>query len=365
MLARCVTLTAMMLLCLGVRSQETIQPQNKRLTIVQLNLWQEGTKVQSGFQKIIDIIIESKADVVTMSEVRNYQQRDLHQRMVQALSDRGHQFYGQYAGGDAGLLSRFPITKSELVADFTDADAGCIVASHLKISPQQSIVVCSAHLDYRNYAVYLPRGYDGNSFKPIDPDGDGVPNPITDLKTIHAMDMASKRDESIAAFLTYATQHCDRPVILAGDFNECSHLDWTAENRDHLSHNGVVISWQNSHALADAGFIDAYRQLHPDPVTHVGATWPSEAFGRESTSWAPQADERDRIDFVYFKGPGITATSANIVGSKKYFVRDRLTQTDTQDSFLLKDIQWPSDHKGVQVDFWIQSLQNVSKPSGM
>lgn len=40
----------------------------------------------------------------------------------------------------------------------------------------------------------------------------------------------------------------------------------------------------------------------PNPATHIGATWPSEAFGRKSTSWATKVDERDRIDFVYYKG---------------------------------------------------------------
>ena len=35
-------------------------------------------------------------------------------------------------------------------------------------------------------------------------------------------------------------------VIVAGDFNECSHLDWTEATKDLCGHNGVVMPWKNS-----------------------------------------------------------------------------------------------------------------------
>ena len=78
------------------------------------------------------------------------------------------------------------IVKTEVVADSTKLDRGSVIAFHLRSEEGREAVVCSAHLDYRNYAVYLPRGYDGNSFKMIDDDGDGEPDPVTDAKAIHA-----------------------------------------------------------------------------------------------------------------------------------------------------------------------------------
>ena len=45
---------------------------------------------------------------------------------------------------------------------------------------------------------------------------------MTDVKKLHAMDSASTRDESIAAFINYAKQHPEAEVLLAGDFNEAS-----------------------------------------------------------------------------------------------------------------------------------------------
>ena len=321
--------------------------------VMQFNIWQEGTSVVGGFDKVVDVIVASDADVIALSEVRNYKQVDLHTRLVAALAKKGRKFYGRYGGGDVGVISRWPITKTDVVADGTSLDRGSIIAYHLRDAGGRSLVVCSAHLDYRDYAIYLPRGYDGNSFKMIDTDGDGEPDPVRDPKRLHAMDKASARDEALGAFLDYVKREklTKQRVILAGDFNECSHLDWTEATRDMFSHNGVVIGWQNSLLLRDAGFRDSWRQLYPNPVTHPGATWPSPAWQKESTSWAPKVDERDRIDFIYHNGGGLEPKQAWIVGSREYFVRNERATPSTADPFALTKIAWPSDHKALMVDF--------------
>lgn len=339
-------------------AQEPIEKPKGVLRVMQFNIWQEGTSVEGGFDKIVDVVIASKADVVALSEVRNYKGADLHDRLLAALAAKGATFYGKFGGGDVGLLSRWPIVKTEVVADSTKLDRGSIIAFHLRSKDGREAVVCSAHLDYRNYAIYLPRGYDGNSFKMIDADGDGEPDPVTDPKKLHAMDLASARDEALKAFLAYVKEQelTKRTVILAGDFNEGSHLDWTEATRDLFSHNGVAIAWQNSKMLHKAGFRDSWRELFPDPVTHPGATWPAPAWKRESTSWAPKVDERDRIDFIYHNGQGVKPSRAWIVGSPQYYVYNELAAPKTQDSFALSKLPWPSDHKGVLVDFtWLHT----------
>ena len=326
------------------------------IRVMQFNIWQEGTSVKGGFEMIADLIAASNADLVALSEVRNYNDKDFHQRLLAALQLRGCHYYAKYAGGDVGLLSRWPIEKAEPVADETASDHGSVMAYHLRHPNGSKVIFCTAHLDYLNYATYLPRGYDGNSFKMIDPDGDGKPNPVTDLREIHAMDAASKRDESIESFLRYAKKAAGKKatVFLVGDFNECSHLDWTAATKDLWSHNGVIIDWKNSKRLSKAGFIDAWRELFPNPVTHPGATWPSPAFGREKTTWTPKADERDRIDFVYSNQRGVKPVAAWIVGPQSYSLFDRVEPCTTSDPFALTDHPWPSDHKGILVDFKVE-----------
>ena len=271
-------------------SQNVTVPKAKDVVrIMEFNLWQEGTSVAGGFDKIVDVILASQADVVAMSEVRNYKQSDLHDRLVAALAKKGEVFHGRFGGGDVGLISRWPIVKTDIVADSTSLDRGSIIAFYLRHPTGRELVVCSAHLDYRNYAVYLPRGYDGNSFKVIDANGDQEPDPVTDLDTIHAMDKASSRD--------------------------------------------------------------GWRELYPNPVTHPGATWPSPAWQRDSTSWAAMVDERDRIDFIYHNARGLQAQRAWIVGSPHYYVKNELRAPKTEDAFALAEIAWPSDHKGLLVDF--------------
>lgn len=323
------------------------------LRVLQFNIWQEGTSVEGGFDKVVDVIFASNADVIVLSEVRNYNDKDLHGRLIAALAEKGATYQGRFAGGDVGLLTRWQIEKAEAAADDTATDRGSVMAYHLLGLEGLKLVVCPAHLDYRNYAVYLPRGYDGNSFKMIDKDEDGEPDPVTKESALHRMDKASARDEAHEAFLGYIKKQklTRTPVLYVGDFNECSHLDWTRATKDLYSHNGVVIEWKHSKMLYQAGFRDAWRELYPDPVTHPGATWPSEAFGRGSTSWAPKVDERDRIDFIYHNGRNIRATAAWIVGSNKYYVYNELAAAKTDDPFALTDLPWPSDHKGVMVDF--------------
>ena len=321
--------------------------------VMAFNLWQEGTSVPGGFDKIVAVVVASQADVVAISEVRNYQGRDLHGRLVKALAAKGQGYHGKFGGGDVGVLSRWPVVKTDVVVDGRTIERGSIIAYYLRDPGGRELVVCSAHLDYRNYAVYLPRGYDGNSFKEMDADGDGTPDAVTELEQLHAMDKASARDDALKAFVAYVKKQglSKRDVILAGDFNECSHLDWTKATRELFSHNGVVIEWQNSMRLHEAGFRDSWRQLYPNPVTHPGATWPSPAWQKGSTSWAAKVDERDRIDFIYHNGRGLTPQRAWLVGPKQYYVRNQLVAPATSDPFALTALPWPSDHKAVMVDF--------------
>ena len=55
-----------------------------------------------------------------------------------------------------------------------------------------------------------------------------------------------------------------RPIIMGGDFNEPSHLDWQADTKDLWDHNGAIIHWDCSMMLSKAGFKDAYREKFPN-----------------------------------------------------------------------------------------------------
>ena len=317
-----------------------------RLSVLQFNVWQEGTKVEGGFDKLVEIVAASKADVVTFSEVRNYQKRDFTQRVLKALAEKGKTYHGRFVGSDVSIISRYPLKSVELLP-------GGMVMARVEPTKTHAVYVVAAHLDYRNYAVYLPRGYSGKTWKMLDPDKDGKPNPVTELEQLHAMDAASERDEQWDAFYKaiQSRKLGKANIIVAGDFNEASHLDWTEATKNLFDHNGVVIGWRNSVRLYEAGFKDSWRELYPDPVTHPGFTWPSAAFGKKSTSWTPKADERERIDYVYYRGAGLKPVASKLVGSCRLFVRNVEKAIDTQCPTALTELPWPSDHLGIMTEF--------------
>lgn len=116
-------------------------------------------------------------------------------------------------------------------------------------------------------------------------------------------------------------------VFVTGDFNEPSLHDWTAEAVATGRHP-VVVDWPTTGRLVAAGFADAYRAVHPDPVENPAYTW-TPAYDEAATD-----DHPDRIDFVLVRGDGVRVTDAGIVGEDG--PRSDIVVTP-----------WPSDHRAV------------------
>ena len=53
------------------------------------------------------------------------------------------------------------------------------------------------------------------------------------------------------------------PIIMGGDFNVHSHLDWTEATRNLYHHGGAVVDWPVSIAMEKAGFKDSFREMNP------------------------------------------------------------------------------------------------------
>lgn len=313
--------------------------------VLQFNIWQEGTVVENGFNAVADEIVRSDADFVTLSEVRNYHNTRFCDRIVEALKERGQTYYSFYTE-DSGLLSRYPITDSSTVYPLND-DRGSIYRLVAK-KGNQEFAVYTAHLDYRNCAYYDARGYDGNNWEKIEP--------VSDLDSILVLNRASVRDDAIARFVSTAEKDkaAGRVVILGGDFNEPSHLDWTEATKDMRDHYGLVVPWDVSVILEKAGYKDAYREKYPDPVTHPGFTCPADCpdIDLKKLVWSPEADDRDRIDFImYSPFEGLTLTDMTIVGPKGDILRGERATEKTADPIIAPLGTWPTDHKAVLATF--------------
>lgn len=323
-------------------------PFSGEIRFLSMNTWQQGGNVSGGLDKIGDVVIGTGADIAVFSETSSSSFPDT---VLANMAGKGvTNYFAGHTGGDVSIITRFPILDSTSVT-------GSIKAFRLQLPSGHPLTVCVAHLDYTWYALYLPRGYWGGSpnWGMIDTNpADGVPDYVSDLAQIHAYDMNSTRDEAIDAFIAFATPLTDagEDVILAGDFNDASHLDWVDATRNMFGHNDLVIPWHGSTNLAGNGWVDSYRDVHPNPVTHPGITWPSEAFGKGSTAWIPASDERDRIDFIYYNKTTLAAQDAAVVGSRAYFeIGGVKADIVSDDTFLMETSDWPSDHKAVMTTF--------------
>lgn len=318
------------------------------LKVLSLNTWHEGTSVNDGFNAIAKTVLQTKADIVMLCEINNYDNTIFSDRIVKKLLNMGEKYYSFNSGKSPIILSKFPIISKPSLN--TTSLTKCIV----ELDETTQLAVYAAHLDYTHYACYLPRGYDGITWKKL-------PKPILDTEKILAQNKASQRDEAIALFIDNALEETEKGnmVLLGGDFNEPSHLDWGEASKNLFDHNGTVVPWHNSITLHKNGFLDSYRIKYPDPVTHPGFTWAANNTNvqLDKLVWTPEADDRDRIDFIYYwPHKRLLLKDVVIVGPVGCIVKGkRVAENPGQDTFLEHQGVWPSDHKGVLAVFEINN----------
>lgn len=74
---------------------------------LQLNVWQECTKVPGGFETLVSEIERRQPDLVTLSEVRNYDGVDFTARLCESLKQKGLRYYSQRSD-DSGIITGIP-----------------------------------------------------------------------------------------------------------------------------------------------------------------------------------------------------------------------------------------------------------------
>ncbi|MGX1773565.1 endonuclease/exonuclease/phosphatase family protein [Nocardia brasiliensis] len=278
------------------------------LTVAAFNTWHAGTQVNNGFDKALDFIISSAADVVLIQESEGRFGADAAARLG---------WYAQQSTGSLAILSRYRIKEQ------FSANAGLGV--RLDLGSGKEAVVWSVHLDYLNYGPYAAC-YEGKSaaeIENIERNTSGRVRQITDV--------LSKAKPQLDA-----ARSGGAPVFIGGDFNAPSHLDWTpATANSHCGYNSV--NWPASRAVADAGLKDSYRVVNPDPATSPGNTW-SPVYPKHNGSTGA-AEPQDRIDLVTYLGAATPRTSRTEVRGTAQPVPDHANN------------QWPTDHRAVITEF--------------
>ena len=151
---------------------------------------------------------------------------------------------------------------------------------------------------------------------------------------------ADNRHVRAGAFRGGAAQgrgHRAFPVIVGGDFNSPSHLDWTdAVAKARPDAVKYPVEWPESKLMADSGFVDSYRAVHADPVAKPGLTWTP---GYPHPFVRPQ-ETHDRIDYIY--AIGAKAIASQVVGE--------VGGPDVEISVN----PWPADHRGLLTTFEVE-----------
>lgn len=335
-----------LLLCLlSVAGWANAGEENKTFTVYQMNLWHQGSKVPNGYQGILDVLDEVNADVVFLCEIRDFNGEMFMPKILKDLEKRGKHYYGETLGMVVGILTKYKPDRIERCCIVPGDEVRAMLKATITIAGQP-ISFYSCHLDYLHYECYMPRGYSGMSWDKIDA-------PITDEATVLEANRLAYRDETISTFIREVQADINQgiPVVMGGDFNEPSHLDWQANTKDLWDHNGAVINWDCSVMLHKAGFKDVYREIYPDPVAYPGFTFPAgnrlaEEAKLEKLAWAPDVDERDRIDFIYYYPTNSTLSLKNsiLIGPSETVIRGKIEKNDSKDKFFTPKGIWPTDH---------------------
>ena len=263
-----------------------------RFTVLAFNIWHAGKEDgEEGFKRLLDTMREADADIVCMIETYG--------SGPEIADEFGYSFF--LRSTNLSIHSRFPIGRT---FDFFKAfNFGGV---EIKISETQTVRV------FDTWLHYLPSTQSDIS-------GDKA---VEDILKGEMETRGSEVKEILRQIAPILKESDEIPVIMAGDFNSGSHLDWTDATKHR--YNGYVIPWPVTVQMEEAGFIDAYRVIYPDPLKQLGRTW-SPRF-KEALQY--------RIDYVFHHGPRLRPVSAKVLDAHP--------------------ISFASDHAAVLVEYeWV------------
>lgn len=99
-------------LFLLIASYNILVAKYRDLTVLQMNVWQEGTRVKGGFDAIADEIARLHPDIVMLCEIRYYNGRKFILRLQKALEERGVTYNAvDHKGGDSNTTLTKPLMR--------------------------------------------------------------------------------------------------------------------------------------------------------------------------------------------------------------------------------------------------------------
>jgi exonuclease III len=260
-----------------------LQEKPEKLTVMAWNIWHGARHngIDKGIEQAITAIRTSGAGLVCMQETYGSGPR---------ISDAlGTLFY--YRSSNLSIHSKYPIVETyNLYQPFRFGGV------RVKMG-RQLVDVFSLWI---HYLPSISKLYPKESVEKILLEENKTRG--TEIKEI----LASLKEVSINGE--------EVPLIIGGDFNSSSHLDWGEDMKTF--HHDYIIEWPVSKSMADSGFTDSFRKMAPVPRYSRGNTW------------SPRFHEslQQRIDYLYFKG-ALRCVNSYVKG--------------------YTDSEWPSDHAAI------------------
>lgn len=285
------------------------------LGVMSFNVWTaEGSS--SGRAGIVAAVQAGNADIVGFQEMG-----------------------GSHGTTIANTLGMYYDSGSMIATRYRILDTSYSHGVRVELAPGHEAYVFNVHLQHYFYGPYQLAGIPYVNGPLYDPDN------AADIAAV-VQDQIDSRGDAIASVLAEMQQALASglPVFLTGDFNEASHLDWTAA-ADAAGVHSAEVPWPTSTAVQNAGLSDSYRVVHPDEVADPGNTW-SPVYGPGYVN-SGALEPQDRIDIVYYAGQGVTPISSHTVGP----------------SDGISDIAvggFPSDHRGVASQFQLDELRTTT-----
>ena len=272
------------------------QAEPVELKVMAFNIWRSG--VQLSLAQVVTAIKAADPDVVALQEPEGNSRQIADMLGWSYVDERVH------------VISRVPLFYGE------EDGVGFV---YVEAAHGRMVALGNLHLPSDSYGPEAVR--DGQA--------------LADVLQLEADNRMYVLEPFAAALPKVAAKGV--PTILAGDFNSPSHLDWTQDVANVRPAVKYPVEWPESKLMADGGFIDSYRAVHPDPVAKPGFTWTP---GYPYPFVRPQ-ETHDRIDYIY--AIGAKAVKSQIVG-----------EPNNPDVEIVVT-PWPADHRGLLTTFSVDA----------
>ncbi|KAK7753981.1 hypothetical protein SLS62_004080 [Diatrype stigma] len=277
------------------------------LRVLSFNLWHGGSQVKNYHEKQVRFLLENNIDVAGLEEANDPDTR----RIAEGVG-----YYYWQSAASTGVISRFPIT--EVYEELSNSGGVHVAVDGDSLQLNLWVV----HLGYTPYGPY-----------------DFCYDQMT-VEEVIEREGESGRTQQMADTLNAMAEQLDAastvPVVLLGDTNAPSHLDWIEELREKNC-GYADVPWPTSKQPIDAGLTDSFREAHPDPASVQGTTWsPLFPFHDGTTG---EKEPQDRIDFIYYTGDLTVVESSDLVVG------------NPQPSPNHGNNEWTSDHRALLTVF--------------